>query len=74
MTGSTGNGLVDLSLGEFWENNTNVGDMTVLAQNHGSTKGWADNVLYNFHLDFNSTPGTFLSASFRLQSVRGRPL
>ncbi len=57
MTGSTGNGLVDLSLGEFWENEHDLGDMDVLAQNHGNTKGWADGVLYDFHLDF--APGVF---------------
>jgi hypothetical protein len=33
--------------------------MEVLAQNHGSDKGWADNRLYNFHLDFNVVPGQF---------------
>jgi hypothetical protein len=59
FTGATGNGLVDLSLGELWENQVNFGDMTVLATKHSSTAGWADNVLYNFHLDFNLTPGTF---------------
>lgn len=53
MTGGTGDGLADLSLAEFWENRFNYGDMTVLAQNHGSTKGWAHNTLYDFHLDFN---------------------
>lgn len=57
MTGGTGDGLVDLSLAEFWENENDYGDMTVLAQNHGSTEGWADNTLYNFHLDFNLNPG-----------------
>jgi hypothetical protein len=57
MTGATGDGLADLSLGEFWENTGNLGDMTVLAQNQGTGKGWQDNVLYNFHLDFNLNPG-----------------
>ncbi|MBN2181414.1 MAG: hypothetical protein JW715_05835 [Sedimentisphaerales bacterium] len=57
MTGSTGNGLADLSLSEFWENGSDYGDMDVLAQNHSSTLGWADNTLYDFHLDFNLTPG-----------------
>jgi hypothetical protein len=57
FTGTTGDGLVDLSLAEFWENTGNVGDMTVLAQNHGSTKGWLDGVLYDFKLDFNLTAG-----------------
>jgi hypothetical protein len=55
--GATGNGLVDLSLEEFWENQVSFGDMTVLATNHGTDKGWADNVLYDFHLDFNLNPG-----------------
>lgn len=59
MTGATGDGLVDLSLGEFWENNNDLGDMDVLAKNHGSTKGWADGTLYDFHLDFNTTAGEF---------------
>lgn len=57
MTGATGDGLTDLSLGEFWENQVNLGDMTVLAQNHGAGKGWNNNTLYNFHLDFNLNPG-----------------
>ncbi len=57
MTGGTGDGLVDLSLAEFWENGLNYGDMTVLAQNQGSTAGWADNTSYDFHLDFNQNPG-----------------
>ena len=49
--------MVDLSLEEFWENQVSFGDMTVLAQNHGGTKGWVDNVLYSFQLDFNLAPG-----------------
>lgn len=57
MTGSTGNGLNDLSLGEFWENAADLGDMEVLAQNQGSGLGWASNTLYDFHLDFNQNPG-----------------
>jgi hypothetical protein len=57
FTGATGNGLVDLSLEEFWENQTSFGDMTVLATNQSSSKGWVDNKLYNFHLDFNLNPG-----------------
>ena len=52
FTGTTGNGLADLSLEEFWENVVNYGDMTVLAKNQSSTAGWADNVLYDFQLDF----------------------
>jgi len=59
MTGSTGSGSTDLSLQEFWENTTNVGDRTQLASNHGSDKGWVDNTLYDFHLDFNNTYGQF---------------
>lgn len=55
--GATGDGLADLSLGEFWENQSDVGDMSILATNHSSTAGWQDNVLYNFHLDFNVIPG-----------------
>ena len=55
--GATGNGLNDLSLQEFWENESSVGDMTVLAQNHGNTKGWTHSTLYDFHLDFNLNPG-----------------
>ncbi|PCJ31947.1 MAG: PEP-CTERM sorting domain-containing protein [Moraxellaceae bacterium] len=60
MTGGTGNGLTDLSLGEFWENTGDTGDMDVLASNHGNTKGWLANVVYDFHLDFNTlNPGEF---------------
>jgi hypothetical protein len=57
FTGATGNGLVDLSLEEFWENQVSFGDMTVLARNQTGTNGWVDNRLYNFHLDFNLNPG-----------------
>jgi len=57
LQGATGDGLVDLSLDELWENQVNRGEMTVLATNHSSTAGWADNTLYDFHLDFNLTPG-----------------
>ncbi len=59
MTGSTGNGLTDLSLAEFWENENDLGDMDVLAQNHGAGKGWVDGAVYTFHLDFNLIAGTF---------------
>jgi len=55
--GATGNGLVDLSLAELWENQVNYGDMSVLAMNHSASAGWLDNVLYDFHLDFNQNPG-----------------
>lgn len=57
MTGGTGDGLVDLSLSEFWENGVDFGDMDVLAQNHSATAGWEDGKLYDFHLDFNLNPG-----------------
>jgi hypothetical protein len=57
FTGATGDGLADLSLEEFWENQVSFGDMTVLATNHSSTAGWVDNRLYTFHLDFDLTPG-----------------
>ncbi len=58
-TGATGDGSVDLSLGEFWENKANLGDMKILAQNQGAGKGWKDNTFYDFHLDFNLVPGQF---------------
>lgn len=57
FTGATGNGLTDLSLAELWENQVNYGDMSVLATNHSSAAGWVDQVLYDFHLDFNLNPG-----------------
>jgi hypothetical protein len=57
VQGATGNGLVDLSLDELWENQSDYGDVTILATNHGSTAGWLDNTLYDFHLDFNLVPG-----------------
>jgi hypothetical protein len=59
FTGATGNGAVDLSLEEFWENQVDFGDMDVLATNHSSTAGWVDNKLYTFQLDFNTTAGQF---------------
>ncbi len=55
--GATGNVPADLSLEEFWENQVSFGDMTVLATNHATDKGWSDNRLYDFHLDFNLNPG-----------------
>jgi hypothetical protein len=57
FSGATGNGAVDLSLEEFWENQVSFGDMVVLATNHSTSKGWVDQTLYNFHLDFNLNPG-----------------
>lgn len=59
FTGGTGDGLTDLSLAEFWENQVTFGDMTVLATNHSTTAGWVDTTLYTFFLDFNTTPGEF---------------
>lgn len=56
-TGATGDGLTDLSIAELWENVADRGDMTILAQNHGTTKGWSNQVAYDFHLDFNLNPG-----------------
>ena len=53
FTGATGDGLTDLSLAEFWINTGDFGDVDILATNHGGTKGWVDETLYNFHLDFN---------------------
>jgi hypothetical protein len=44
-----------LSLSEFWENNSDYGDMDILATNHGSSEGWLANKEYSFHLDFNLT-------------------
>jgi hypothetical protein len=59
FTGATGDGLADLSLAEFWENQVNFGDMTVLATNHATDKGWVDGRLYDFHLDYNVVAGQF---------------
>ena len=58
FTGATGDGLADLSLAEFWENQVSFGDMAVLATNHSATAGWAVGTLYNFHLDFDIAPNT----------------
>jgi len=59
MTGPTGDGLVDLSLPEFWENGSDLGNMSILAKNQGLNKGWDDGTLYDFHLDFNVNAGEF---------------
>ncbi len=59
FTGATGNGLADLSIEEFWENQVDFGDMKVLDTNHSATAGWANNVEYAFHLDFDVVPGQF---------------
>ena len=58
-TGGTGSGLTDLSLGEFWENDSDRGDMEVLATNQSASAGWADNTSYNFHMDFNTIANEF---------------
>lgn len=59
FTGATGDGLTDLSLEEFWENQVDFGDMDVLATNHSATGGWVAGTLYDFFLDYNTTPGQF---------------
>ncbi|HWB05802.1 MAG TPA: VPDSG-CTERM sorting domain-containing protein [Verrucomicrobiales bacterium] len=59
FTGATGNGLTDLSVAEFWENEVDFGDMDVLATNHSTSAGWVAGTTYNFHLDFNVVPGQF---------------
>lgn len=55
--GATGNGLVDLSLGEFWQNTASLGDMSLMATNHSTTNGWVVGTEYDFHLNFNQTAG-----------------
>lgn len=58
--GATGDGLADLSLGEFWNNDApTFDDMSVLATNHGGDKGWAANVIYDFELVFNEIADQF---------------
>lgn len=59
FTGATGNALTDLSLGEFWENRFDRGDMSVLATKHGSGTGWSSSKTYDFFLDFNTTENSF---------------
>jgi Thrombospondin C-terminal region/PEP-CTERM motif len=59
FTGATGDGLVDLSLEEFWENQVDFGDMSVLATNHSSTAGWVAGTVYDFFLDYNTIAGQF---------------
>lgn len=59
FTGATGDGLVDLSIAEMWENQVDYGDMSVLATNHSSTAGWEYNTLYDFHLTFDAAAGQF---------------
>jgi hypothetical protein len=57
--GAGSNGLTDLSISEFWENEHALGDMSVLATNHSSTAGWVDHALYDFLLEYNLVPGQF---------------
>lgn len=57
MTGATGDGLVDLSIPEFWKNTVGSANVAILATNHSSTIGWVDNHSYDFHLDFGLNPG-----------------
>jgi hypothetical protein len=57
--GATGDGLIDLSLEEMWENQVDFGDMTVLATNHSSTAGWDGGISYDFHLEFGLNPNEF---------------
>jgi len=45
--------VASLTLRDFW-NSTGATNSTILATNYGSTLGWQDNVLYDFHLEFNS--------------------
>jgi len=45
----------DLDLTDFWGSGTS--DSTILASSYGNDKGWADNTIYDFHLDF--APGVF---------------
>jgi hypothetical protein len=56
--GAGNNGLTDLSIAEFWENEHAFGDMSVLATNH-TNNGWVDTVLYNFMLEYNMVAGQF---------------
>jgi Thrombospondin C-terminal region/PEP-CTERM motif len=50
------NSVADLTLNDFWVS-TGAVHTTLLDSNYGSTLGWADNTLYDFHLEFGS--GTF---------------
>lgn len=52
-------GLVDLSLREFWENTTDFDDMSILATNHSVTAGWVHGISYDFKLVFNVVAGEF---------------
>jgi uncharacterized protein YdeI (BOF family) len=46
----------DLDVGDFWRSE-GTDNVSVLASNFGDGTGWSDNVLYDFHLDFE--PGIF---------------
>lgn len=46
----------DLGLGDFWRSE-GTDNVSVLASKFGMGTGWSDNILYDFHLDFE--PGVF---------------
>jgi len=46
----------DLVIADFWQL-PGTANMSILASDFGSTKGWAHNTPYEFSLDFQ--PGTF---------------
>jgi len=50
-----------LKLIDFWGANTD--NSTILASNYGKDKGWEDNKIYDFHLEFE--PGKFTVIIFR---------
>ena len=43
-----------LTLGDFWSSAADTTNMTVLGTSHATDKGWADNTLYDFYLDFGT--------------------
>lgn len=53
FTGTTGDIVADLSPAELWENQNDLGDMSIITSNHSDNAGWTSNTLYNFHLEFN---------------------
>jgi len=57
----------DLTLTDFWSSAADTSHTTVLATNHGSGKGWADNTTYKFILDFSAN-GTF---NIKVQNENG---
>lgn len=48
----------DLTELDFWASSADTAHTTILAADHGSGKGWADNTVYRFILEFNAD-GTF---------------